>query len=221
MDLQGFGPLLLDGALVTVEVAVVACSIGLCIGMAGALAKLSSAAPVRWLAEIYTTIFRGLPEFLIVLIVYFGGAAVLRALFGAGDIPPFLAGSLALATTFGAYATEVFRGAILAIPTGQREAGKALGLSNPQIFRRIVMPQVWRFALPGLGNLFLVLLKDTALVSLIGVSDLMRQADIARGNTRDSFTFYAVAAVIYLALTVVTTLVLTTLEKRANRGVRR
>jgi polar amino acid transport system permease protein len=128
---------------------------------------------------------------------------------------------LALAVTFGAYASEVFRGAIRAIPPGQREAGRALGLSKSKIFRRITMPQVWRFALPGLGNLFLVLLKDTALVSLIGVSDLMRQADIARGVTRDSFTFYAVAAVMYLLLTVVTTAVLTSLEKRANRGVRR
>ncbi|GAB3438351.1 ABC transporter permease [Insolitispirillum peregrinum] len=224
MDLHGFGPLLLEGVLVTVEVAVTACAVGLMLGLAGAVAKLSEVAALRWLAEVYTTLFRGLPEFLVVLIVYFAGAAVLTATIGGGtyvDVPPFIAGSLALATTFGAYATEVFRGAIQAIPQGHVEAGLALGLSRRKIFWRLVMPQVMRYALPGLGNLFLVLLKDTALVSMIGVSDLMRQADIARGATRDTFTFYAIAAVMYLTLTAITTAVLARLEQRANRGVRR
>lgn len=224
MDLQGFGPLLLKGALVTVEVALTACAVGLLLGLLGALCKLSSFAPLRWLATVYTTLFRGLPEFLVVLIVYFGGGVALRAIVGGDtyvDLPPFLAGSLALSSTFGAYATEVFRGAILAVPEGHREAGRALGLSKGAVFRRIVLPQVWRYALPGLGNIFLVLVKDTALVSMIGVSDLMRQADVARGATRDSFTFYAVAAVMYLMMTVVSTSVLGALEKRANRGVRR
>lgn len=224
MDLHGFAPLLLEGAVVTVQVAVTACALGLVLGLGGALAKLSDVAVLRWMAEVYTTLFRGLPEFLIVLIVYFGGAAVLTATVGGGsyvDVPPFIAGSLALASTFGAYATEVFRGAIKAIPPGHVEAGLALGLSKRKIFWRIVMPQVIRYAVPGLGNLFLVLLKDTALVSLIGVSDLMRQADIARGATRDSFTFYAIAAVMYLIMTMITTVVLSFVEKRANRGVRR
>jgi len=224
MDLAGFGDQLLAGAWVTVQLAVCACALGLALGMAGALAKLGTVAPLRWLAEGYTVVFRGLPEFLVVLLVYFGGAVFLTEVIGGGeyvDFAPFTAGVLALGLTFGAYATEVFRGAILAVPRGQREAGLAVGMTEGRVFRRVVLPQVWRIALPGLGNLFLVLLKDTALVSLIGVEDLMRKADMARNATRDSFTFYAAAAVLYLALTVVTTAVLAALEKRASRGVPR
>lgn len=224
MNLQGFGDQLLLGLWVTVQAAAGALVLGLVLGLCGALAKVYGGRVLRGIAETYTTIFRGLPEFLVVLIVYFAGAAVLTQVFGGGeyvDFPPFVAGVIALASTFGAYATEVFRGALQAVPPGQVEAGKAIGLRRVTIFRRIVLPQVWRFALPGLGNLFLVLIKDTALVSLIGVDDLMRKADIARNATKDSFTMYAAAAVLYLALTAVATAVLTIMEKRAARGFTR
>lgn len=219
--LHGFGPQLLAGLLVTIQVAVVALCIGLILGLLGGIAKVYGNRPLRWVAETYTTIFRGLPEFLVVLIVYFGGSLVLSQIFDDVELNAFTAGSLALASTFGAYATEVFRGAFQSIPPGQIEAGKAVGLTGQRIMRRIIMPQVWRLALPGLGNLFLVLLKDTALVSVIGVDDLMRKADIARSVSKDSFTMYAAAAVLYLALTVVSTVTLHWLERRANRGVRR
>lgn len=224
MDLQGFGDQLLLGLWVTVQVAVCALALGLVLGLGGGLAKVYGGRWLRGLVEVYTTLFRGLPEFLVVLIVYFAGAVVLTEVIGGGDyvdFPPFVAGVVALASTFGAYATEVFRGALQAVPPGQVEAGKAIGLPRRTIFRRIVLPQVWRYALPGLGNLFLVLLKDTALVSLIGVDDLMRKADIARNATKDSFTMYAAAAVLYLLLTAVSTAILTIMEKRAARGFTR
>lgn len=224
MDLQGFGNQLLLGLGVTIQIALCALALGLVLGMAGALTKVYGPRWGRAIVEVYTTIFRGLPEFLVVLIVYFAGAVFLTEVIGGGDyvdFPPFVAGVIALASTFGAYATEVFRGALQAVPPGQIEAGKAIGLPRRTIFRRIVLPQVLRYALPGLGNLFLVLIKDTALVSLIGVDDLMRKADIARNATKDSFTMYAAAAVLYLLLTAATTAILTVLEKRAARGFTR
>jgi polar amino acid transport system permease protein len=224
MDLQGFGDQLLLGLWVTVQVALCALALGLALGLGGGLGKVYGPRWLRAAVEVYTAVFRGLPEFLVVLVVYFAGAVVLTETIGGGryvDVPPFVAGVVALASTFGAYATEVFRGALQAVPAGQAEAGKAIGLAGPTIFRRIVLPQVWRYALPGLGNLFLVLIKDTALVSLIGVDDLMRKADIARNATKDSFTVYTAAAVLYLLLTAVSTAVLAVLEKRAARGVLR
>lgn len=220
--LQAYLPQLLAGLWVTVQLALGAVVLGLVLGITGAAMKLSPVGPVRWIAETYTAIFRGLPELLTVLLVYFGGTVVLSALVGSYfEVSAFGAGVAALGITFGAYATEVFRGAILAIPKGQVEAAQAFGMSKLLAFRRVVLPQVWRIALPGLGNLFLVLLKDTALVSVVGLEDLMRQADIASRYTKQPFTFYMAAAFMYLGLTVITMAVLHVLEKRANRGQRR
>ena len=167
-----------------------------------------------------------MPELVVVLLIYFGTAGILTAIsdrFGYGymELNPFAAGTLALGLTFGAYATEVFRGALLTIPAGQVEAAQALGLAKGRIFWRIVLPQMWRIALPGLGNLFMVLLKDTALVSVIGLDEIMRKAQIATGVTKQPFTFYFAAALIYLSITVFTMIALQLLEKRANRGIRR
>lgn len=219
--LYGFGPQLLEGLLMTVQVSVVSLCVGILLGLAGGTAKVYGTAPVRAMAEAYTIVFRGLPEMLVVLLVYYGGTWFLGLVLGQHfDLQPFAAGCLALATSFGAYATEVFRGALQSVPKGQVEAGMAIGLGRIAVFRRIIMPQVWRLALPGLGNLFLVLLKDSALVSVIGVHDLMHKADLARTATRDSFTMFSAAAVLYLLLTAVTTAVLHVLEKRANHGMR-
>lgn len=220
--LQGFLPQLLSGLWVTVQLALGAVCVGLVLGIAGAAMKLSPLAPVRWVAETYTAIFRGLPELLTVLLVYFGGTVLMTAIMGDYfEVSAYGAGVAALGITFGAYATEVFRGAILAVPKGQVEAAHAFGMSKLLAFRRVVLPQVWRIALPGLGNLFLVLLKDTALVSVVGLEDLMREADIASRYTKEPFTFYMAAAFLYLGLTVVTMAVLHVLETRANRGQRR
>lgn len=220
--LQGFLPQLLSGLWVTVQLALGAVVVGLVLGITGAAMKLSPIGPVRWVAEVYTAIFRGLPELLTVLLVYFGGTVLMTALLGEYfEVSAFGAGVAALGITFGAYATEVFRGAILAVPKGQIEAAHAFGMSKLLAFRRVVLPQVWRIALPGLGNLFLVLLKDTALVSVVGLEDLMREADIASRYTKEPFTFYMAAAILYLGLTVVTMAVLHVLETRAGRGQRR
>ena len=179
--------------------------------------------PLQWLGGFYSTLVRGVPELLWVLLIYFGTVGLMNALGEALNMPglelsAFAAGVIALGLCFGAYATEVFRGAILAIPKGHREAGMALGLSKPRIFTKLVLPQMWRIALPGLGNLFMILMKDTALVSVIGLEEIMRQAQNAVTFAKHPFTFYMVAAVMYLGLTVLAMGTMHVLEKRAARG---
>ncbi|KPW39068.1 Amino acid ABC transporter permease [Pseudomonas coronafaciens pv. atropurpurea] len=223
IDLHGFGPALAAGALLTVQLALAALCLGLILGLLGALAKTSPYASLRWLGGTYSTLVRGVPELLWVLLIYFGtvnGMRALGELFGIPDLAlnAFAAGVIALGICFGAYATEVFRGAILAIPKGHREAGLALGMSRSRILFKLVLPQMWRIALPGLGNLFMILMKDTALVSVIGLEEIMRHAQIAVGFTREAFTFYMVAAVMYLCLTVLAMTGMYFLEKRAGRG---
>lgn len=225
-DLDGFGGALLAGTLMTIALALASLALGLVLGLLGALGKTSSSRPLRWIAEGYSTIVRGIPELIWVLLIYYGTVSALNsfgALFGQPHLAlnPFLAGTLALGLCFGAYATEVFRGALLAIPRGHREAGQALGLSNSRIFFRLILPQMWRIALPGLGNLFLILMKDTALVSVIGLTEIMRQSQIAISFTKQPFTFFFCAAALYLLLTVISTAIMHWLEKRAARGYTR
>ena len=226
IDLHGFGPALAAGALMTVQLALTALCLGLALGLLGALAKTSSYKPLQWLGGAYSTLVRGIPELLWVLLIYFGtvnGMRVLGDMLGIQDLAlnAFAAGVIALGLCFGAYATEVFRGAILAIPKGHREAGLALGMSRPRIFFRLILPQMWRIALPGLGNLFMILMKDTALVSVIGLEEIMRHAQIAVGFTKQAFTFYMVAAFMYLGLTILAMVGMHFLEKRAGRGLTR
>ncbi|SDT97527.1 ABC transporter permease [Geopseudomonas guangdongensis] len=225
-DLHGFGPALAAGTWMTLKLSLAAVGVGLLLGLLGAVAKTSTRPLPRLLGGAYTTLVRGVPETLWVLMIYYGTVSGLNALgaqFGQPELAldPFAAGTLALGLCFGAYATEVFRGALLAIPKGQREAGLALGLSAPRIFWRITLPQLWRTALPGLGNLYMILLKDTALVSLISLEELMRKAGVASNATKEPFTFYMSAAVIYLGLTALVMLALHLLEKRAGRGFAR
>ena len=226
IDLHGFGNQLLLGAVMTVGLALSACALGLVLGLLGAVSKLSKIKALVWPAEIYTTVFRGIPELLIVLIIYFGSSGILTAIgesFGYDEyieLSPFMAGVISLGVVFGAYATEVFRGAIIAIPVGQIEAATAYGMSPWMTFKRVIMPQIWRVALPGLGNLFLVLQKDTALVSVIGLEELTRKAAFATGFTKAPFTFYLTAAFIYLALTSVSMYGQSRAERWASRGTR-
>ena len=226
IDLQGFGDQLLAGAAMTVQLALAAAVLGIVLGLIGAVAKLSNAVAARALADVYTTVIRGLPELLVVLIIYFGSSGLLTAIAerfghdGFVELSPFAAGTIALGLTFGAYATEVFRGAIMAVPKGQIEAARAFGMGRWTTFRRILLPQVWRIALPGIGNLFLVLLKDTSLVSVIGLDEVTRKAKIAAEYTKESFTFYMAAAVLYLAMTIIATVALQRAERAASRGVR-
>ncbi|AVI87265.1 ABC transporter permease [Pseudomonas syringae pv. tomato] len=223
IDLHGFGPALAAGALMTVQLALSALCLGLVLGLLGALAKTSPYKPLQWLGGTYSTLVRGIPELLWVLLIYFGTVNGMRALGEWLGIPnlalsAFAAGVIALGLCFGAYATEVFRGAILAIPKGHREAGLALGMSRSRILFKLVLPQMWRIALPGLGNLFMILMKDTALVSVIGLEEIMRHAQIAVGFTKEAFTFYMVAAIMYLGLTVLAMIGMYFLEKHAGRG---
>ena len=226
IDLHGFGPALAAGALMTVKLALSALCLGLVLGLLGALAKTSPFKPLRWIGGTYSTIVRGVPELLWVLFIYFGSVTLMSQLGELLGIPglelsAFSAGVIALGLCFGAYATEVFRGALLAIPKGHREAGMALGLSKGRIFSRLVLPQMWRIALPGLGNLFMILMKDTALVSVIGLEEIMRQAQNGVTTTKEPFTFYLVAALIYLGLTIVAMTGMHFMEKRAARGFAR
>jgi polar amino acid transport system permease protein len=223
IDLHGFGPALAAGALMTVQLALSALCLGLVLGLLGALAKTSPYKPLQWLGGTYSTLVRGIPELLWVLLIYFGTVNGMRALgevLGIKDLAlnAFAAGVIALGLCFGAYATEVFRGAILAIPKGHREAGLALGMSRTRIFVRLILPQMWRIALPGLGNLFMILMKDTALVSVIGLEEIMRRSQIAVTSSKEPFTFFLVAAFIYLGLTILAMIGLHFLEKRAGRG---
>ncbi|TWC41523.1 amino acid ABC transporter membrane protein 1 (PAAT family) [Pseudomonas sp. SJZ079] len=223
LDLHGFGPALAAGTLMTIKLALCALSLGLLLGLLGALAKTSPYKPLQWLGGTYSTIVRGVPELLWVLLIYFGTVNLMRDIGEAIGRPglelsAFAAGTIALGICFGAYATEVFRGAILAIPKGHREAGQALGLSTPRIFWRLILPQMWRIALPGLGNLFMILMKDTALVSVIGLEEIMRRSQIAVTSSKEPFVFFMVAAFIYLGLTILAMIGLHFLEKRAGRG---
>ena len=226
LDLYGFGPALLAGTLMTIQLALCALALGLVLGLLGALAKTSPNKFLQWLGGTYSTIVRGVPELLWVLLIYFGTVNLMRelgTLLGNPELElnAFAAGVIALGLCFGAYATEVFRGAILAIPRGHREAGQALGLSKVRIFRRIILPQMWRIALPGLGNLFMILMKDTALVSVIGLEEIMRRSQIAVSLSKEPFHFFLIAAFIYLSLTVLAMTAMHFLEQRASRGFKR
>ena len=225
-DLHGFGHLLLAGTWVTVKLAIVSLMVGLVFGLLGAAAKLSKFRVLRWMGNAYTTLIRGIPELLIVFAIYFGGSAIfmwVASWFGYDEyieVDPFVAGVMALSIAFGAYATEVFRMAILSIPKGQWESAYAFGMPPFKAFYRIILPQVWRVAIPGLGNLFQVLLKDTALGSVVGLQDVIRQATTAISSTKEPFTFYLAAAVIYLILTAIATGFTLWMERQSNPQAR-
>ncbi|MFC0821041.1 ABC transporter permease [Moraxella marmotae] len=225
-DLQGYGPLLIQGTILTIKLGLASLVLGLVFGLLGALAKLSGIWILEKIANVYTTVVRGIPELLMVFFIFYGGSVIFAAIAKQMgyherlDISQFWAGVTALSIMFGAYATEVFRMAIQDIPKGQWESAQSIGMTPFQTLRRIILPQMWMVALPGLGNLALVLLKDTALVSLIGLQDLMYYSQRAAQSTQKAFTFYLAAAFIYLALTSVVTLFIMWCESRANPAAR-
>ncbi len=218
-NLVAYFPLLMQGLKITLMLAVSTVIIGLALGLALAMAKLSRHA---WLSRptfAVTNFIRGIPEFLVLLVIYYGGTQALGWIFGSSiDISPFGAGLTALALVFGAYASETFRAAFQSVPKGQVEAGRAYGFSAWQAFRYIQMPQIWRVAIPGLGNLWQGTVKDTALVSIVGLDDLMRKSNQAAQATREPFNFYLLASLIFLAITLVSMALLGLAEKRASRG---
>ncbi|RDI42557.1 ABC transporter permease [Aquicella lusitana] len=220
MLLDGYLLQILSGTLVTIKVACLSAIIGMIVGLLGATIESIPIAWLRYPAASLIFIIRGLPELFVLFFIYFGLAAILsKLLHHYVDISSFAAAVTALSLIFGAYASQVFRGAFLAIDAGQIDAGKAMGFNGRQIFTRIQVPQAWRHALPGLGNLWLVLLKDTAIVMLIGLADLMSEAKIAASTTLKPFTFYLVAASIYLLITSVSQIIIDFLTIRANRYI--
>ncbi|PSU94593.1 arginine ABC transporter permease ArtQ [Photobacterium leiognathi] len=205
MMLSGYSLSLLEASWMTVQLAFTSLVVGLVLAMLFAGGEMSRFRLVAWPTTALVTVLRGLPELLIVLFIFFGSGQILFYITGDYvEISPFLSGVIALSLIFASYAAQTIRGAIRAVPKGQREAASALGISKSRTFFVIIVPQAVRHALPGLTNQWLVLLKDTALVSLIGVTDLLKQAQLTSAATHESFTWYATAAGVYLVITLIT-----------------
>jgi len=221
-DLKGYGWLLLEGVQLTVLVGVFSMLIAILLGLFGAWGALSKSGTARAFAAAYTTVIRGVPELVMILLIYYGIPTLFQDAFDIViDFNPFIAGISTIGFIYGAFSTEVFRGSYLAVSRGQIEAAHAAGMSKYLLFRRILLPQMWRFALPGLGNVWMVLIKATALISVIQLPELMRNADIAARATKLPFTCYFVASLIYLGITIVSMTIQQKAEAWANRGVRR
>lgn len=224
-DLQGYGWLLLEGLRLTLIVSISSMACALVVGLFAAIGKLSPVAALRGALELYTTVVRGVPELVLLLLVYYGVPTLIQdaaATLGfdiALAINPFVAGIGTLTFIYGAFACEVYRGAYLAVPVGQREAAEALGLKRSQVFRKVLLPQMIRYALPGLGNVWMVLVKATALISIIQLPELMRNADIAARATRMPFTFFFAACLLYLVITLISMWGQARVETWARRGV--
>jgi len=224
---SGYFSSILQGALLTVGVSLCALALAIVLGLAGAAAKLSGRPLLQGLATVYTTLVRGVPELVLMLLIFYGGTIGLNHLLErmgstrTVDINPFLAGTLTIGFIYGAYMTETFRGAILSIPKGQMEAAWAFGMGPLRTFLRITAPQMVRYALPGFTNNWLVLIKATALVSLIGLQEMTYLAKQASSATREPFTFFLFAAALFLVYTSVSLWLLRKLDKRFSLGVRR
>lgn len=220
-------PSILQGTLVTISVAVASTLLAVLLGLLGAWAKLSKSAVAQGLGNAYTTLVRGIPDLVLMLLLFYGGQQLLNqlgeatGLWGYVEIHHFTAGVFTIGFIFGAYMTETFRGAYLSIPKGQVEAGVASGMSPGLVFARIIWPQLVRYALPSFGNNWLVLLKTTALVSVLGLQELVYNAFTAGRSTRQLFTFMFVALVMYLVLTAISDLGLRWLDRKYSAGVRR
>ncbi|MBB5043594.1 ABC transporter permease [Shinella fusca] len=222
---NGWGALLLVATLMTLAVTATALLIGAVLGTLVATAKLSGNVLLVGLGNVYTTVFRGVPELLIIYLIYFGGSSAVTAVGqwlgyeGFLGLPSFAAGALAVGIISGSYQAEVYRGAYLAIAKGELEAASAIGMNRMLRLRRVVMPQVLRYAIPGLGNVWQLTLKDSALISVTGLAELMRTSQVAAGSTRQYFLFYIVGGVLYLLLTSFSDRVFNRAERRANRSM--
>lgn len=216
------------GVRTTVLLALVTLPFGLLLGFFVALAKQSAEPSLRMAGNIYTTIFRGLPELLTLFLIYYGGQIGIQKLadvLSLGvtiNISSFVAGVVALAFVFSSYASEVFLSAFRAIPRGQYEGAYSIGLSHGQTMRLIILPQLVRIALPGLTNLWLILLKDTSLVSAIGLADIIRETSVAARVTKEAFLFFGFACLIYLVLAILSSFAIGWIEKwtRKQEGAR-
>lgn len=221
-----FSPFVASGVRITVALSLLSLSVAVVLGLLGAWAKLSGSRPARRIAELYTTLIRGVPDLVLMLLLYFGGQMALNqigavtGLWRHVELDAFTAGVLAIGFIFGSYMTETFRGAALAIPRGQIEAGLASGMSRPILFRRIIWPQLVRYALPSFTNIWLTLMKTTALVSVIGLEDLVYNGYAAGKATRMPFTFMFIVLLTYLAMTAISDLGLRWFDRRYSAHVR-
>jgi polar amino acid transport system permease protein len=220
---NGWGDELAAGAWVTVSLALATLPFGLVLGFLLALARDSEIRELRQAGNIFTTIFRGLPELLTILIIYIGLDMLIAEIVTMvsderWELNKFVAGMIALGIVFASFASETLLGAMKAIPVGQSEASRAMGMSNFNTWRTVILPQLIRYALPGLSNLWLVLLKETALISVIALPDLLRMTNIAVGATKEPFFFYAVCCLIYLVFALISSIALRAIERWANQG---
>lgn len=225
LDLKGYGWLLWEGVQLTVMVSVVSMTGAIVVGLLAALAKLGRSRPRSVIVEAYTTVVRGVPELVLLLLVYYGVPTLVQDVAASLGydlvvaINPFVAGIATITFIYGAFACEVFRGAYLNVPAGQHEAAAVLGLNRMAALRLVILPQVFRYALPGLGNVWMVLVKATALISIIQLPELMRNADVAARATRMPFTFFFTACLVYLAITLASMWAQARAEGWASRGV--
>ena len=224
---DGWGSVLLLGALMTVVLTLAALAIGAVFGALIAAAKLSRLRVLRVFGDFYTTVFRGVPELLVIYLFYFGGSSLVTTVgqwFGAEGfvgVPPFAVGAFAVGMISGAYQAEVYRAAVLAVARGELEAARAVGMPTLTLFRRILVPQVLRYALPGIGNVWQLSLKDSALISVTGLAELLRASQIAAGSTHQYFLFFVVGGLLYLAMTGVSNRVFGRAEAIVGRSFKR
>jgi histidine transport system permease protein len=226
MDFEGFGLALLEGAWTTVRLAALSLGLAFVLGLAGASARLSRRALPRAIGAAYTTLIRSVPDLVLMLLLFFSTQMLLDQATDALriaqiDIEPFVADVLTIGFIYRAYFTETFRGAFLGVPRGEPEAGMAFGMSGWQAFHRILFPQMMRLALPAIGNNWQVIVKATALVSIIGLSDIVKAAQDAGRSSQRFFFFTIVAAGVYLCITSVSHVALAKLEARFSVGTRR
>jgi polar amino acid transport system permease protein len=219
---RGWSDDLLRGLIVTIEISIGAFVVGLLVGGAVALIKLRGPRPAILLANGYSTICRAVPELLLILILFYAGTSLLNQAmaslgYGGVEVSGFVVAIVVLGLVQGAYASEIIRGAILAIPKGQVEAAEAYGLSGFTLFRRITLPAIVPFALPGLANLWMVILKDSTLISVVGHAELMFTARQAAGASKYYFSFYLLAGALYFLLTILSQILIGRLEARVRR----
>lgn len=223
LEPPGWGGVLLGGLMNSLKIAFGGYALGLVLGTGGAFGKLYGGPVTKDLMEVYTTLVRAVPELVLILLLYYAGTDLLNRLsaalgYGSVDISGLAAGIFVIGVVQGAYSTEVLRGAILAVPAGQIEAARAFGMSPLMVMRRVTLPAMLPHALPGLSNLWLICTKDTALLAVVGFSELTLVTRQAAGTTKAYMLFFCAAGVLYLLLTLASTLVIRFIEARARRG---
>lgn len=224
---EGWGGVLLLAALMTVALTLAALAVGAVFGAIVAAAKLSRSRTARVIGDLYTTVFRGVPELLVIYLFYFGGSTLVTTVgqwFGAEGfvgVPPFVIGALAVGMISGAYQAEVYRSAVLAVSRGELEAARSIGMPTMTMARRILIPQVLRFALPGIGNVWQLSLKDSALISVTGLAELLRTSQIAAGSTHQYFLFFVIGGALYLLMTGISNRIFNHAEARVGRSFKR